>query len=80
MLFSDADIAHPPDSFRRLATAAQTGGLDLVSLMALLPASQHWERLLIPAFVYFFARLYPFRRVNRPGAHTAATAGGYLMI
>jgi hopene-associated glycosyltransferase HpnB len=80
VLFTDADIAHPPDSLCRLVAAAEAERLDVVSLMALLPASRRWERLLIPAFVYFFAQLYPFRRVNRPGARTAAAAGGCLLI
>jgi hopene-associated glycosyltransferase HpnB len=56
VLFTDADIAHPPDSVRRLVTAAQDGDLDLVSLMVLLRCETRWERLLVPAFVYFFAR------------------------
>jgi hopene-associated glycosyltransferase HpnB len=30
--------------------------------------------------VYFFAQLYPFRRVNRPGARTAAAAGGCMLV
>jgi hopene-associated glycosyltransferase HpnB len=80
VLFTDADIAHPPDSLHRLIAAAEARKLDVVSLMALLPASRRWERLLIPAFVYFFAQLYPFRRVNRPGARTAAAAGGCMLI
>ena len=52
----------------------------LVSQMALLRADTGWERLLVPAFVYFFAQLYPFRRVNRPGARTAAAAGGCMLV
>src|SRR5258708_21148163 len=48
--------------------------------MALLRADTRWERLLVPAFVYFFAQLYPFRRVNRPGARTAAAAGGCMLV
>jgi hopene-associated glycosyltransferase HpnB len=39
-----------------------------------------WERLLIPAFVYFFAELYPFRWVNRRGRKTAAAAGGCILV
>jgi hopene-associated glycosyltransferase HpnB len=34
----------------------------------------------VPAFVYFFAQLYPFRRVNVPGSRTAAAAGGCMLI
>jgi hopene-associated glycosyltransferase HpnB len=39
-----------------------------------------WEQLIVPAFVYFFAQLYPFRWSNRPGARTAAAAGGCTLV
>ncbi len=48
--------------------------------MALLRTDTFAERLLIPAFVYFFAQLYPFRRVNRRGGGTAAAAGGCMLV
>lgn len=48
--------------------------------MARLRVAGFWERLLVPAFVYFFAQLYPFRRINRPGARTAAAAGGCVLL
>ncbi|WP_414170838.1 glycosyltransferase [Streptoverticillium reticulum] len=80
LLLTDADIAHAPDSLRELVAAASSGGLDLVSQMARLRVATVWERLIVPAFVYFFAQLYPFRRVNRPGARTAAAAGGCVLL
>jgi hopene-associated glycosyltransferase HpnB len=78
LLFTDADIRHPPDSVRALVRAAETGR-DLVSLMARLRTESGWERAIVPAFVYFFAQLYPFGRVNRPG-RTAAAAGGCVLV
>jgi hopene-associated glycosyltransferase HpnB len=80
LLLTDADIAHEPDSLRELVSAARAGGLDMVSLMARLRVVTGWERLIVPAFVYFFAQLYPFRWVNRPRARTAAAAGGCVLI
>ncbi|MEU7165969.1 glycosyltransferase [Streptomyces morookaense] len=80
LLLTDADIAHAPDSLRELVAAAVSGGLDMVSQMARLRVATFWERLVVPAFVYFFAQLYPFRRVNRPGARTAAAAGGCVLL
>ncbi|MFF7214032.1 glycosyltransferase [Streptomyces sp. NPDC008238] len=80
LLLTDADIAHGPDSLRHLVAAAQGAGLDMVSQMARLRVAGTWERLIVPAFVYFFAQLYPFRRVNRPRARTAAAAGGCVLI
>ena len=79
-LFTDADIAHPPDSLRALVGKACSDGLDLVSLMAHLRAATPWERLLVPAFVFFFAKLYPFRWVNDPRRATAAAAGGCVLL
>jgi hopene-associated glycosyltransferase HpnB len=80
LLFTDADIAHPPDNLAALVATAEERGLDLVSLMARLRAHAGWERLIVPAFVYFFAMLFPFRWSNRPGARTAAAAGGCVLI
>ncbi|WUV13931.1 glycosyltransferase [Streptomyces sp. NBC_01485] len=80
LLLTDADIAHAPDSLRELVAAARTGGFDAVSLMARLRVESPWERLVVPAFVYFFAQLYPFRRIGRRGARTAAAAGGCVLL
>ncbi|MGI5441543.1 glycosyltransferase [Streptomyces shenzhenensis] len=80
LLLTDADIAHAPDSLRHLVAAARTGGFDVVSQMARLRVDSGWERLVVPAFVYFFAQLYPFRRIGRRGARTAAAAGGCVLL
>ncbi|GGZ35894.1 glycosyltransferase [Streptomyces poonensis] len=80
LLLTDADIAHGPGSLRGLVAAARTGGYDLVSQMARLRVASPWERLVVPAFVYFFAQLYPFRRVGVRGSRTAAAAGGCVLL
>ncbi|MBY8880605.1 glycosyltransferase [Actinacidiphila acidipaludis] len=80
LLLTDADIAHRPDSLRSLVTAAVAADLDMVSQMARLRVTTGWERLIVPAFVYFFAQLYPFRWVNRAGSRTAAAAGGCVLL
>ncbi|BCJ31392.1 glycosyltransferase [Actinocatenispora sera] len=80
LLLTDADIAHRPGSLTALVAAAQGHRLDLVSQMARLRAVSIAERLVVPAFVYFFALLYPFRWVNRPSARTAAAAGGCTLV
>jgi hopene-associated glycosyltransferase HpnB len=48
--------------------------------MALLRAETAWERVIVPAFVYFFAQLYPFKKVNNPKSRTSAAAGGCMLI
>jgi hopene-associated glycosyltransferase HpnB len=80
VLFTDADIAWEPGALKDLVTAAEGGGRDMVSQMALLRTETAWERVLVPAFVYFFAQLYPFRRVNAPRGRTAAAAGGCMLV
>lgn len=80
VLFTDADIAYAPGTLTALVRAAVPGDRALVSQMALLRADTGWERLIVPAFVYFFAQLYPFRWVNRPASRTAAAAGGCMLV
>ena len=80
LLLTDADIQHPPDHLQRLVRQAEAGALDLVSLMVRLRCQSGWEKLLIPAFVFFFAKLYPFRWVNDPGRPIAAAAGGCSLV
>ncbi len=79
-LLTDADIEHDVNNLNRLVAKAQEDDLDLVSLMVLLRCQSFWEKLLIPAFVFFFQKLYPFRWVNNPKYSTAAAAGGCILI
>jgi hopene-associated glycosyltransferase HpnB len=79
-LFTDADIRHDPDNLRELAAKARREQLALVSLMVRLRCASAWERLLIPAFVFFFQKLYPFAWVNDPARETAAAAGGCVLL
>ena len=76
VLFTDADIGYAPGTLRALVASA--GDRAIVSQMALLRCTATAEKLLIPAFVYFFAKLYPFRRVNRGRA--GAAAGGCMLV
>ena len=80
VLFTDADIAWDAGTLRDLVAAAEADDRDLVSQMALLRTATGWERVVVPAFVYFFAQLYPFQRVNVPGSRTAAAAGGCMLV
>ncbi|MBN3896603.1 MAG: glycosyltransferase [Nostoc sp. NOS(2021)] len=79
-LLTDADIEHDPGNLRRLVAKAVQENLDLVSVMVRLRCESFWEKLLIPAFVFFFQKLYPFRWVNNPNNPTAAAAGGSILI
>jgi hopene-associated glycosyltransferase HpnB len=80
LLLTDADIQHHPDTIKCLINKAVNEDLDLVSVMVQLRCESFWEQLLIPAFVFFFQKLYPFSWVNNPSKSTAAAAGGCILI
>jgi hopene-associated glycosyltransferase HpnB len=79
-LLTDADIAHAPDNLTRLIAKAEAERLDLTSLMVRLCCMSFWERLLIPPFVFFFQKLYPFPAANTPASRVAAAAGGCMLV
>lgn len=79
-LLTDADILHDGHNLRRLVAKAQQDHLDMVSLMVLLRCQSIWEQLLIPAFVFFFQKLYPFSWVNQQQKPIAAAAGGCILV
>ena len=80
VLLTDADIFHGSTSLTTLVHQAVAQHCDLVSLMVRLRTGSFWERALIPAFVFFFAKLYPFRAVNNPNRSIGAAAGGCSLI
>lgn len=80
LLFSDADTCHSPTSIASLVAEAVTNDRDLVSHMVRLSTATFAERLLIPAFVFFFFKLYPPAWIADPRRSLAAAAGGCLLI
>lgn len=80
ILLTDADIKHHPNNLQELVNKAKNEHLELVSLMVLLRCQSFWERFLIPAFVFFFQKLYPFPWVNNVNKKIAAAAGGCILI
>ncbi|MEX0916314.1 MAG: glycosyltransferase, partial [Wenzhouxiangellaceae bacterium] len=79
VLLIDADIRLAPGMVPALADKLECE-LDQVSVMASLPASSWPEKLMLPAFVYFFKLLYPFAWVNRDDRSFAAAAGGCVLV
>jgi len=80
LLLTDADIEHAPDNVARLASIAMEGRYDLASFMVKLHCRSLAEKLLIPAFVFFFFLLYPPRWIRDPRHKTAGAAGGCMLI
>ncbi|MEZ5647659.1 MAG: glycosyltransferase [Alphaproteobacteria bacterium] len=77
---TDADIIHQPHVLGTLVKKAETHRMALVSLMVMLHCQGLWERLLIPAFVFFFQKLYPFPWINNPKSVISGAAGGCMLV
>ena len=79
-LLLDADIEPLPGIIGELKRAMQERDVQLISLMAELRMDTFWEKLLMPAFIYFFKLLYPFRLSNTGTSSVAAAAGGCILL
>ncbi|MCP4407241.1 MAG: glycosyltransferase [Gammaproteobacteria bacterium] len=79
-LLTDADILLLPGILPRALQKMHREGLHFLSLMATPHLHGFWERLLMPAFVYFFKLLYPFRLSNSQFPVVAAAAGGFILL
>lgn len=80
ILLTDADIMHAPGHLSSLVAKAREDDLDLVSEMVALNCESTAERFLVPAFVYFFAMLYPFSRIASEHSRIAGAAGGTILL
>ncbi len=80
ILLTDADIGFARDTLSRLVAKAEDENLALASLMARLDSRGPWASFLIPAFIYFFQKLYPFPRANDTDDNMAAAAGGCMLV
>ena len=80
VLLLDADIELAPRVVPALLAKLREHDATLVSLMAELRCETLWERLLSPAFVFFFKLLYPFAWSNDAAKRTAAAAGGCMLV
>jgi hopene-associated glycosyltransferase HpnB len=80
VLLTDADIVHAPDAVAGLVAHAEATGCDLVSLMVKLHCDTVVEKALIPAFVFFFLKLYPPAWTAQLRSRTAGAAGGCMLV
>jgi hopene-associated glycosyltransferase HpnB len=80
LLLLDADIELMPRLVPALLAKMRERDATLVSLLAELHCETFWERLLAPAFVFFFKLLYPFAWSNDAAKATAAAAGGCMLV
>lgn len=80
VMLLDADISLVPGMLPALLAHKNKLGVGFVSIMASLRMTSLAERLLMPAFVYFFKLLYPFALSNSRGGLIAAGAGGCIVL
>jgi hopene-associated glycosyltransferase HpnB len=80
VLLLDADIELVPGTIGALQAKLKSENLDLVSLMAELRMKTRWEKMLFPAFIFFFKLLYPFAMANNPRSKLSAAAGGCVLL
>ena len=79
-LLLDADIELAPGLVASLRHELRRRDAALVSLMVELSMSSVSEKLLLPAFIYFFKLLYPFRLCASRSSRVAAAAGGCVLL
>jgi hopene-associated glycosyltransferase HpnB len=79
-LLLDADIELGPGTVASLLQRRRSRNARMVSVMATLETRSFWEKLLLPAFVFFFKLLYPFRLSNSSFPWVAAGAGGCVLV
>jgi hopene-associated glycosyltransferase HpnB len=75
----DADIEPRPGILVKIRELMKKRDIPFVSLMASLRMKSFWEKLLMPAFIFFFKLLYPFRLSNSRPSRVAAAAGGFIL-
>ncbi len=79
VMLLDADIEISKDLIWTLLRKLRAERLDMISLMAELKMQTFWEKLLVPAFIYFFKLLYPFSLGNSARSKLGVAAGGCIL-
>lgn len=79
-LLLDADIKLEQGMLKSLKQKYLQENVQFVSLMAQLRFGSFWEKLMMPAFIYFFKMLYPFALANNRSSSVAAAAGGCILL
>ena len=77
-LFVDSDIKFSKNLLKKVIHFSKSENFLMISLMAKLNCNSFWEKMLIPSFIFFFQKLYPFNYVNDKKKNLAAAAGGFI--
>ena len=73
-------VQHEPYSLQNLVAKAEEDHCDLVSILPYSTGASMLDRLLFPAFAFFFQAFHPPRRVNNATRATAAAAPGCILV
>ena len=76
--FIDSDIVIKKNLLRKVSSFMSSRKLLMISLMAKLNCKSVWEKILIPPFIFFFQKLYPFNSVINYKSKISAAAGGFI--
>ncbi len=76
--FIDSDIVIKKDLLKKVSLFINSNDYVMISLMAKLNSKSIWEKILIPPFIYFFQKLYPFNLVINNQSSVSAAAGGFI--
>ena len=77
-VFIDSDIVLTKNLLVKVSTFINSCDFEMVSLMAKLNCKTVWEKILIPPFIFFFQKIYPFNLVIDKKSKIAAAAGGFI--
>ena len=78
-LFIDSDIVLGEKTISSMIKKLKNDKLKMISLMARLNCQSIWENTLIPPFIYYFKKIYPFNYVNNEKSNCSAAAGGCIL-
>lgn len=78
-LFIDSDIVLGEKTISSMILKLKNDKLKMISLMARLNCQSIWENILIPPFIYYFKKIYPFNNVNNKKSNCSAAAGGCIL-
>ena len=80
LCFMDADTTAEAPLIRSAVDAAESRGLDMLSLQPFQKLLTPWERLILPTGFFLLAFTQDLRRTNDPQSPAAAVNGQFLLI
>lgn len=76
--FIDSDIVLSKNILKKVVNFVESKNFIMLSLMAKLNCESLWEKILIPPFIFFFQKLYPFNLTIKKNSDVSAAAGGFI--